>query len=150
MQIHLRNAELYDLTQIDNIEQRAHVSPWSKSLLASSFGERNHNVLVEVNGEICGYLFSSFVAGELTLENICVANDKQGLGLGSKLMQQLDVIAESLDAEEIWLEVRVSNLAAIHLYEKFGFRQQGTRKNYYSLPQSNEKEDALLMKKTRT
>lgn len=150
MQIHLRSAELYDLTDIDNIEQRAHVSPWSKSMLAASFSERHHNVLVEVNNEICGYLFSSFVAGELTLENICVAKDRQGLGLGAKLMQQLEVIAASLDAEEIWLEVRVSNLAAIQLYEKFGFCQQGRRKNYYTIPQSNEKEDALLMKKVCT
>jgi len=47
------------------------------------------------------------------------------------------------EVDRVYLEVRVSNSAAIGLYEKFGFKQSGTRKSYYRGPQSRE--DAILM-----
>ena len=60
-------------------------------------------------------------------------------------MQHLLEQASKLEAEEIWLEVRASNISAIELYHRFGFKNQGVRKGYYSVPQSTEKEDAILM-----
>ena len=39
------------------------------------------------------------------------------------------------------LEVRVSNIPAINLYEKYSFKSLGTRKGYYQ----NNNEDALIM-----
>ena len=145
--IKIRQAELSDAAAIFTIEQEAHISPWSEKLIAGSFSATHHNYLAELDGEIVGYLFTSLVAGELTLENICVAKKAQGQGIGGLLMKRLVQIADELVCFEIWLEVRASNSSAIALYKKTGFEQQGIRKNYYSKPDSQEKEDAILMKR---
>ena len=148
MTVYIREAELSDVAKIYQIEQLAHLSPWSEKLISCSFSERNHNFVAVLNDEVVGYVFTSFVAGELTLENICVAKEQQGKGIGRDLMEALFSLARQLVAEEIWLEVRSSNSTAIQLYLSQGFIQQGIRKNYYSLPASSDKEDALLMKKS--
>lgn len=145
--IKIRKAELSDVAEIFTIEQDVHISPWSEKLITGSFSDTHHNYVVERGSEIVGYLFTSLVAGELTLENICVAKKAQGNGIGHALMERLEQIANELVCFEIWLEVRASNLAAIALYEKTGFEQQGIRKNYYSIPNSQQKEDAILMKR---
>lgn len=143
----IRKAELSDVTEIFAIEQAAHISPWSEKLIVASFSPTHHNYVAEFEQEIVGYLFTSLVAGELTLENICVAKKVQGQGVGKALMERLGHIANELVCFELWLEVRASNKTAIALYEKSGFEQQGIRKNYYSLPNSKEKENAILMKR---
>ncbi len=65
----------------------------------------------------------------------------RGRKLGQKLMQRLVDEALLRGAERMTLEVRVSNLVAQRLYEKFGFRPVGVRKQYYS----DNKEDAMIM-----
>ena len=143
--INIRNAVLADGPVIFAIEQAAHLSPWTEKLIHDSFSTRSHNFVAVLDDVIVGYVFTSFVAGELTLENICVATDQQGRGIGKLLMQHLITMSKELLAEEIWLEVRASNLSAIQLYRNFGFAQQGLRKNYYPVANSSDKEDAILM-----
>lgn len=145
--LNIRKAKQSDLPSICTIEQITHVSPWSEGIFHGSFGQRNHNFVAEREGLILGYLFTSFIAGELTLENICVAKEAQGQGIGQALMKKLFQLANELTAQDIWLEVRASNISAVGLYKKFDFMQQGVRKNYYSIPGSTAKEDAILMKK---
>ncbi len=64
---------------------------------------------------------------------------------GKKIAQALLIhMFENLYKEKIkfvTLEVRISNTAAIKLYEKFGFKSLGVRKKYYQ----NNNEDALIM-----
>lgn len=143
--INIRTIEPADIPALLLIEQSAHLSPWSQVIFNDSFTPRSHNFLIEDEQEIIGYVFSSFVAGELTLENICVAANKQGQGIGRRLLQHLFTQAQQLKALELWLEVRASNISAIALYDKFGFVEQGVRKHYYTIPNSNDKEDAILM-----
>lgn len=143
--INIRNAELADVPDILAIEQVAHLSPWTEKLIHGSFSKRSHNFVAEIDDVLVGYVFTSFVAGELTLENICVGTKQQGQGIGKLLMQHLLAMGKELLAEEIWLEVRASNLSAIKLYKGFGFVQQGIRKNYYPVADSSGKEDAILM-----
>src|SRR5450830_1875528 len=42
------------------------------------------------------------------------------------------------------LEVRVSNLRALHVYKRYGFVEIGRRKNYYPVDQ-HTREDAIVM-----
>ena len=54
-------------------------------------------------------------------------------GIGSMLMERLIQYAKENGIELIYLEVREDNIAAIHLYEKFGFRQTGTLPAYFKI-----------------
>lgn len=141
---------LSHIPEVMAIESAAHVTPWTEKVVTQSFGPRSVNFgLFEHKGQLdclLGYVFCNFVAGELSLENICVAPEYQGRKLGQKLMTKLMQKADELNAESIWLEVRASNLNAISLYQKSGFEQVSVRKDYYKLPGTNQKEDALLMK----
>ena len=65
-------------------------------------------------------------------------------GVAAKLLAVFENFARGNKLAFLTLEVRPSNTAAIALYESFGFRQAGRRKNYYDLP----KEDALILTKT--
>lgn len=134
------------------IEQSSHLTPWTEKILQQSFGPRSHNIgLFDVHQkqwQLVGYYFSESVAQEVSLENMCIAKSFQGKGLANKLMQDLQQFAFDSSAEEIWLEVRESNESAIALYKKFGFETVSIRKDYYRILDSDQKEHALLMKKT--
>ena len=148
------------IPQLLKIEQNAHVSPWSKGMFETAFNKRAFSFALTVNDEfetpkthplILGYVIAENIVGEVTLHNICVDKVHQGQGYSNMLMQHFIEQANLLNGEEVWLEVRRSNSAAIHLYKKFGFTDQGIRKDYYSIPlsmqnENNEtREDALLM-----
>ncbi|MEG4057594.1 ribosomal protein S18-alanine N-acetyltransferase [Microcoleus sp. Pol7_B2] len=65
----------------------------------------------------------------------------QGQGLGQALLWDLLKKAHYRQLERATLEVRESNLAAVSLYQKFGFKEAGRRKRYYE----DTGEDALVM-----
>ena len=65
----------------------------------------------------------------------------QGQGLGQALLLALLKSAHDRQLERSTLEVRASNLAAVSLYKKFGFKEAGRRKRYYE----DTGEDALVM-----
>jgi [ribosomal protein S18]-alanine N-acetyltransferase len=89
---------------------------------------------------IVGFLIARDLGPEWELENIVVAEEVRGEGVGRRLMQELLARAQQRNSHTIFLEVRESNASAISLYEKLGFQQTGRRKSYYS----NPVEDALL------
>ena len=77
--------------------------------------------------------------GQIT--NIAVHPDHRRKGLGSAILRTLIRHAKDAKLESISLEVRVSNTAAIKLYESFGFEQVGKRPRFYEKPT----EDAYVM-----
>ena len=79
--------------------------------------------------------------GECELESILVDPDRRRAGLGRQLLSQAMRWCLKEHAAALRLEVRVSNVAAIRLYEKNGFTHVGRRPRYYAHPE----EDALLM-----
>jgi ribosomal-protein-alanine N-acetyltransferase len=88
-----------------------------------------------------GFVIASLLPPEAELETIAVAPSGQRQGVGSRL---LSVLAEELRNEhvnQLILEVRASNLAALRFYRAYGFKQTGRRTRYYSDPE----EDAVLM-----
>jgi ribosomal-protein-alanine N-acetyltransferase len=146
--------KIYDLNQshvlaVLAIEQSAHLTPWSEKIIQQSFGKRSHNfgLFKKSKGqdELLGYVFADLVADEMSLENICICSKSQGKGYSKVLMDELVARSRALGATVIWLEVRASNEAAIGLYDKAGFNQVSIRKDYYNLPDSKEKEDAILI-----
>lgn len=85
-------------------------------------------------GELWGWLASSRVAGRSELEFVVVAPQQRGKGIARRLMQAWVGWAREAGAEELLLEVRASNEAALRLYRGLGFEEQGRRPGYYRDP----------------
>jgi len=134
---------LADIEAVYQVEILSHSHPWSIKLFLSNFGKRYFNHVLMDNDSVLGYFVASSVAGEVTLMNIAISPTYQGKGLGSLLLTALINLSKTNNEEQIWLEVRVSNLSAIGLYNKLGFVEVDRRKNYY--PCEDGREDAIIM-----
>lgn len=127
------------------LEQLAHEHPWSRSLLAGAFDERYFTGALWHGEQLLGYFIADRVLDESTLMNICVSPAWQGKGLGRQLLQSYFDQCTAMGLQQLWLEVRASNRAAIHLYLSSGYAESGRRRNYY--PAANGAEDAIMMQK---
>jgi ribosomal-protein-alanine N-acetyltransferase len=90
---------------------------------------------------ITGFVGLWMMVDEAHIINIAVRSDLRGNGIGELLLISGIDIASKLKAEFVTLEVRVSNNTARKLYSKYGFKEVGLRKGYYT----DNKEDALIM-----
>lgn len=89
------------------------------------------------------FLVARNLGPEWELENIVVAPEVRGQGVGRRLMEALLARADQANSHSVFLEVRESNAPARGLYEKLGFQQTGRRRCYYN----NPLEDAILYRK---
>ena len=139
----IRLATIEDAHAIYEIEQQSFSVPWRlESVLAELEGAENklYMVICEEN-HIVGYAGAWLVYDEGQITNIAVLPYARGKGYGSKLTKQLINECFSRGMHEIFLEVRISNLAALAMYRNLGFSVKGIRKDYYSEPT----EDAYIM-----
>ena len=140
----IRRAAEQDLSGILKIEEEAFVHPWSQESLEGLLSDRNSAVFTAVkDGTVCGYCGVNTVLDEGYITNIAVARQYRRQGIAVALLEELFDFAGEKPLSFLTLEVRKSNLNAINLYLKFGFKQVGERKNYYSEPTEN----AVLMTK---
>ena len=91
---------------------------------------------------LVGFAGISVCLDEATLSNIVVKKSCRGRGIGGELLESLIDICSELNLKTFTLEVNTKNEPAIHLYEKFGFKNLGIRKKYY-----NNTQDAYIMTK---
>ncbi len=89
------------------------------------------------------FAITQVVLDEATLFNIAVHPLFRRQGYGRLLLERLIKILEELGITTLWLEVRVSNINSIALYQKLGFNKVSLRRNYY--PTVNGHEDAIIM-----
>jgi len=89
-----------------------------------------------------GFIEFHAVAGFADIHHVEVFSEFQRQGNGTKLMTLFLAEMERRDITEVTLEVRVDNVSAIGLYEKFGFEQVSIRKGYY------KGIDGILMKRS--
>lgn len=132
-----------DYERLFEIEQAAHLVPWSKGTLLNSQGDRFLNLKLTENGEIIGFVICQTVLDEATLFNIAIDPKYQGQGYGKRLLAALISQLKSKDIATLWLEVRESNLAR-KLYDASGFNEVDIRKNYYPTPDGG-RENAVVM-----
>ena len=140
----LRLASFSDLEQISIIEKETNEYPWSSNNFKSSLNAGNSSIVLENKKNILGYAFFSVIGTDSHLLNITISKNYQGRGFGKKILKQILFQSKVLGATIVFLEVRVSNYKAIDFYEKFGFKRDAIRYNYYD---GSPKEDALLMSK---
>ena len=130
--------------QIAGLEKICFSDPWSENSIASELENRLSYWLVALDGDIVtGYVGSQSVLGESDMMNVAVHPDYRRQGIAEALVTHLVQALREKGNHCLTLEVRVSNIPAIALYEKLGFTQVGRRPNYYR----NPKEDALILRK---
>lgn len=136
----LQTMTLDDLNKISNTLNNFD-DFWTLGVFKEELNNSNtHYISVIDNDEIIGFGGISVVLDEATLNNIAVRVDKRTQGIGSQILKELICLSKNLNCSFITLEVKVNNSPAIKLYEKFGFKNLGIRKNYY-----NGNTDAYIM-----
>lgn len=142
--IEIREFEPQDVAEIAELEKVCFSDPWSENSIESELHNPLSCWLVAVeNNRVVGYVGSQTVLDGSDMMNIAVAPDVRRRGIAQALVSNLIGRLKERNSRCLILEVRVSNLPAIALYEKMGFIQIGRRRNYYQ----NPKEDALILRK---
>lgn len=140
----IRRWKYEDILKISEMEKECFpLEPWTYRMLASSFEtESFFGVVAEDGGEIAGYGGITVAADTADIANVAVAEAYRRSGVASAIMREVETIAKSREVKKIFLEVRVSNSAAMKLYLKCGFSGAYARTRYYS-----DGEDCLVMTK---
>jgi [ribosomal protein S18]-alanine N-acetyltransferase len=142
--VEIRTMRSADLPQVMLIELSTFTMPWTESTFRGLLRRRDSDLFVaDIKGEIAGYAVFWAVIDQGELGNVAVDESFRGKGIGSKLIKAVLDRATERGVQEVFLEVRKSNVRAQDLYKTFGFSEVGRRKNYYLEPL----EDALVMKK---
>ena len=132
------------LSQIAELEKLCFAEPWSARSLELLLSDSAVGFAAVRDGTVLGYGGMMTVVGEGQITNVAVDPSCRRMGIGEALLRALLAEAKRRGAEQVSLEVRVSNEAAIALYKALGFESVGRRKNFYRHPS----EDALVMVKT--
>jgi [ribosomal protein S18]-alanine N-acetyltransferase len=143
-QILILPARPTDLRAVYRIAQLSFPIPWPLDELRRELTRPFSELRVlrtDTRSPVLAFLNHWRVADELQIMNIAVDPGQRRRGYGSALLADLLATARTLAITAVTLEVRRSNLGAINLYERHGFRQVGVRPRYYS----DNLEDALVM-----
>jgi len=139
-----------DIPAIAAIERRAFSDPWSERAFRDVLAHgrmyfacvRQDAVASPATSCVLGYVVAWFAAGQGEIANLAVAPEVRGQRIGSTLLDAALDEAKRQKSEEVFLEVRNSNLRARQLYESRGFSEVGRRRRYYRQPI----EDAVILR----
>lgn len=138
----VRNMKTSDVEAVAALEQSIFTDAWSmKGLLETAEQPHAFILVAEENESIVGYAIVYTVIDEAEIARIAVDSSKRKKGVGQDLLREICRIGLQRGAERLLLDVRESNEAARRFYSKFGFEEDGIRKNFYQ----NPKEHAVLM-----
>ncbi|MEJ7686127.1 MAG: ribosomal protein S18-alanine N-acetyltransferase [Variovorax sp.] len=133
------------------VEQAAFSHPWTPTNFSDSLTAGYHCRCLVVPAEtdagaetLIGYFIAMKGVDEVHLLNITVAPPFQRQGWAPLMMEALAGWSRGQGAQWLWLEVRASNLRALAIYERLGFRRVGLRKSYYPAD-GTDREDAVVM-----
>ena len=142
--IEFRKLKLRDLSSIEEIERASYPTPWSRSMFAGELAKPSSICLGAIDtdrNELVGYLIISRYVDAWHVMNVAVAEPYRRRGIATGLIERLFEDTARDSRRGYTLEVRVSNEAAIRLYEQLGFKARGIRRGYYT----DNREDALIM-----
>ena len=142
--IHISQMTTDDIEKVVEIEAEAYGEHhWSKS---SFYDEMQNNlakyyVAKTTDGELVAYAGTWHIIDEGHITTIAVKKSHMRKHIGEALIVKILEDCYTAGIKYLTLEVRVSNVPAIGLYNKYGFNSLGTRKGYYQ----DNNEDALIM-----
>jgi ribosomal-protein-alanine N-acetyltransferase len=136
----VRTLSFSDLPQVIAIERRSFPNPWSLAMFVLELSKPSGICLAAVDdGRIVGFVICARYDEAFHVMDIAVDPDHRRAGVASALLD--GVIARAGEDANYTLEVRVSNVGAIALYERYRFHGVGTRPRYYA----DNGEDAIIM-----
>lgn len=142
MEITVRELRDGDIEELARIEAESFSMPWSAEAFRDLLSHSYCTYLVALaDGQVAGCCGYTAVCGEANIDNVVVDPALRCCGIAQALLRELILRGRTSGVEAFTLEVRVSNHIAIHIYEKFGFRSEGIRPNFYEKPI----EDANIM-----
>ncbi|MBQ7562661.1 MAG: tRNA (adenosine(37)-N6)-threonylcarbamoyltransferase complex dimerization subunit type 1 TsaB [Lachnospiraceae bacterium] len=131
-----------DVDAVCAFEEAVFSMPWKKPDFLDMVRRDNLSYLViEKDGKVVGGAGIREILGDIELTNVAVLPEYRRQGLAKRLMKAVFEEGKRLGGNQMTLEVRKSNIAAIRLYEGSGFQTEGVRKDFYEKPA----EDALIM-----
>ena len=129
------------LADVAEIERLCFGEPWSEEALRLLLTDGAIGFVCEEDGQATAYGGMILTPFDAQVTNIAVHPTCRRRGLGRAVTEALIAEACKRALEQISLEVRVSNAAAIALYQSLGFYESGRRKHFYR----NPAEDAVVM-----
>jgi ribosomal-protein-alanine N-acetyltransferase len=143
MSVVVATMRVEDVPDVHAIERASFTTPWPDHAYRTELETNRlaHYLVVRVGDRLVGYAGMWLMVDEAHVTTFAIDPAWRRRRLGERLLIALLDLAIERRAGEATLEVRLSNLAARRLYEKFGFRPVGIRPRYYS----DDNEDALIM-----
>jgi ribosomal-protein-alanine N-acetyltransferase len=142
-----------DLDEVCEIEQKSHLSPWSygnfNDSLISGYWAYSLRKLAELDhqrDELMAYCILMPGVDELNLLNITVSSEYRRQGLAKKMLLIMEDLARERNLSKIFLEVRMSNVPAVGLYQELGYSEIGFRKEYYPVHEGHREDAKVMMK----
>ena len=130
-----------DVPFISRLEEETFSMPWSAKDFLEMIGKEDARYYVaERDGQLIGGCGVLMIAGEGNITNVVITPEARNQGIGTGMLRHLMKEGEREGLKAFTLEVRVSNAAAIHVYEKLGFVSEGIRPGFYEKPT----EDAMI------
>ena len=131
------------IKDIAKLEALCFSEPWSEEGILEAYRLGTKFFVAESDKNLMGYIGIKAVIDEGYITNVAVYPKYRGIGVATALINKVFDFAKEKGLSFVSLEVRASNTAAVSLYEKTGFKEEGRRKDFYRLP----REDALIMTK---
>lgn len=142
VEVVIRNMKEDDVRVVARIEKMSFSLPWSEtSFLSEIHKPRSLPEVALLNETIVAYICADYVGDEGHILTLAVHPDYRRRGIANVLVGHIIEQLRQRGCMFLYLEVRASNQIAKNLYQSFGFRIVGTRKNYYVAPV----EDAVIM-----
>ena len=137
----IREAKISDLVQMEPLEQVCFDPAWTKEQFLYELQENPFaHVLLMEEEKLIGFIDYWITFETCQLAQIAISPTYRQQGYAKVLIEEMIHAAEVAMCENISLEVRISNIHAIALYEKYGFMEVNRKKGYY-----HNGEDAIFM-----
>lgn len=134
--------DVKNVDDVISIQNNLNIHILSKENILNDLNNSNFKCLMAIyKEEIIGYISFSHIF-DIEIESIIVKSSYQRQGIGTLLLKYVFNFSKENKINNVFLEVRKSNLAAISLYKKMGFKIISIRKKYYE-----NTEDALILKR---
>lgn len=134
----ITSAVTSDAGWIAEIEKECFSSPWSENQIREETKKDNVIFIIAKADNVgIGYISGQMILDEFYISNIAVNGNYRNNDIASAILSELINRLKSVNCVFATLEVRESNHVARKLYEKFGFKLLGLRKDFYSFPKEN-------------